>query len=113
MVSKKPIEERIKDAEEKLKKRQEAAKNQLTELRNLQKAKSKSERAARTRELIELGGLVAIAREITGETLSPKRLMGLLKYGHTASLKNENVGMLSSWDEVGERIFADRTPKSQ
>lgn len=111
MISKKPIEERIKDAEDKLKKRQEAAKNQLIELRNLRKTQSKAARAARTRELIQLGGLVAIAREITGETLSPNRLMGLLKYGHTASLKNENIGMLSSWDEAGARILADRSPK--
>lgn len=84
------------------------AKSRLAEIES---KKRTADRAARTRELIQLGGLVAIAREITGETLTPKRLMGLLKYGHSASLKNENTGMLSSWDEVGEKIFAERHPQ--
>ena len=109
MVSKKPIEERIKDAEEKLKKRQEAAKNQLTELRNLQKAKSKSERAARTRELIELGGLVAIAKERHPKIDSAELILGVLDWAGEAADRPDKKEMIENFCDRGRKILAERS----
>ena len=95
------LEERIQMTKDRLKKEQ----NRLAEL---QKQNSKAARAARTRELIQLGGLVKIAEEVSGQKLDPDTVLGILLYGFSSSAKPDKAEMIASFTERGKKVLADR-----
>ena len=112
MPTKEELEQRKQALLEKRNADLEKIKKQNRQLRSINAQLSAEERKARTRELIQLGGLVEIARQITGEIMSAERLLGSLLYVHAASLKNENTGMLSSWDDKGKSALIARSQKT-
>ena len=95
------LEERIQITKARLQK--EAAR-----LADLQKQSSKAARAADTREKIQLGGLVKIAEEVSGQKLDPATVLGILLYGFSSAAKPDKVEMLASFTERGKKILADR-----
>ena len=96
------LEERIQITKDRLQK--EAAR-----LADLQKQSSKAARAADTREKIQLGGLVKIAEEVSGQKLDPETVLGILLYGFSSAAKPDKAEMLASFSERGKKILADRT----
>ena len=96
------LEERIQITKDRL--QREAAR-----LADLQKQSSKAARAADTREKIQLGGLVKIAEEVSGQKLDPATVLGILLYGFSSAAKPDKTEMLASFTERGKKVFADRT----
>ena len=94
-------EERIQITKDRLQK--EAAR-----LADLQKQSSKAARAADTREKIQLGGLVKIAEEVSGQKLDPETVLGILLYGFSSAAKPDKAEMLASFSERGKKTLADR-----
>ena len=95
------LEERIQITKDKLQK--EAAR-----LADLQKQSSKAARAADTREKIQLGGLVKIAEEVSGQKLAPDTVLGILLYGFLSAAKPDKAEMIVSFTERGKKVLADR-----
>ena len=95
------LEERIQITKERMQK--EAAR-----LADLQKQSSKAARAADTREKIQLGGLVKIAEEVSGQKLDPDTILGVLLYGFTSAAKSDKSEMIASFTERGKKVLADR-----
>ena len=112
MPTKEELEQRKQALLEKRNADLEKIKKQNRQLRSINAQLSAEERKARTRELIQLGGLIEIARQTTGEIMSAERLLGSLLYVHSASLKNENTGMLSAWDDKGKSALIARSQKT-
>lgn len=104
MVAKKSIQDRIAETEKQL----EQKKNQLIALRQRE---SKEARAARTRELIQLGGLVAIAQEIHPNIFSPELILGVLDWAGEAAVKPEKAEMITSFCDRGRKILTERAQK--
>ena len=96
------LEERIQITKDKLQK--EAAR-----LADLQKQSSKAARAADTREKIQLGGLVKIAEEVSGQKLDPATVLGILLYGFSSATKPDKAEMIMNFSERGKKVLADRT----
>ena len=95
------LEERIQLTKIKLQK--EAAR-----LADLQKQSSKAARAADTREKIQLGGLVKIAEEVSGQKLDPETVLGILLYGFSSAAKPDKAEMIASFSERGKKVLTDR-----
>ena len=104
MVAKKSIQDRIAETEKQL----EQKKNQLIALRQRE---SKEARAARTRELIQWGGLIAIAEEVSAQKLAPETVLGILLDGFTSAAKPDNAEMIASFKNRGLKILAERSQK--
>ena len=103
-ANRKSLQDRIAEKEKQL----EQKKNELLALRQRQ---SKDARAARTRELIQLGGLVKIAEEVSGQQLDPDTVLGILLYGFSSSAKPEKAEMLANFAERGRKILTERSQK--
>jgi hypothetical protein len=80
-------------------------------LADLQKQSSKAARTADTREKIQLGGLVKIAEEVSGQKLDPDTILGILLYGFSAAAKPEKAQMISDFSERGKKTLMDRAAK--
>ena len=93
---------------ERIQKTQDKIQQEKTRLANLQKQSSKANRAADTREKIQLGGLVKIAEEVSGQKLDPETVLGILLYGFSSAAKPDKTEMIASFSERGKKILADR-----
>ena len=103
-MTRRSLEERIQITKERMQK--EAAR-----LADLQKQSSKAARAADTREKIQMGGLVKIAEEVSGQKLDPDTILGILLYGFSAAAKPEKAQMISDFSERGKKTLMDRAAK--
>lgn len=103
-ANRRSLQDRIAEKEKRL----EQTKNELIALRQRE---SKESRAARTRELIQLGGLVKIAEEISGQQLDPETVLGVLLYGFSSSAKPDKAEMIASFRDRGSKTLAERSQK--
>ena len=93
---------------ERIQKTQDKIEKEKNRLADLQKQNSKASRAADTRKKIQLGGLVNIAEEVSGQTLDPDTVLGGLLYVFSSAAKPDKAEMLASFSERGKKILADR-----
>lgn len=80
-------------------------------IREEQSAEAKKARAERTRHLIQLGGLVEIARDITHQTMTAEELLGGLLYAHAAAGNPDKAEMIKNWEDKGRAALIARAKK--
>ena len=93
---------------ERIQKTQDKIEKEKNRLADLQKQNSKASRAADTRKKIQLGGIVNIAEEVSGQKLDPDTILGVLLYGFTSAAKPDKSEMIASFTERGKKVLADR-----
>lgn len=85
-----------------------AAKARLAEIAS---KKRTADRAARTRDLIQLGGLVAIAKERHPKIDSAELILGVLDWAGESADRPDKVDMVASFADRGRKILAERSQK--